>query len=82
MTSTPTADRTVTGTVSATARAGTPRPVSRTVTSEQKRGIALIGSEITMFMVAYGLVGPLTFVPLFVSHGRRGSALLYAGRRG
>jgi MFS family permease len=67
MTSTPTADRTVTGTVSATARRGAPRSVSRTITPEQKRGIALIGSEITMFMVAYGLVGPLTFVPLFVS---------------
>jgi MFS family permease len=27
----------------------------------------LIGSEMTLFTVAYGLVGPLTFVPLFVS---------------
>jgi MFS family permease len=44
-----------------------PPPVSRTVTPEQRRNITLIGSEITMFMTAYGLVGPLTFVPLFVS---------------
>src|SRR6185295_18017320 len=40
----------------------------RTVSPAQKRSIALLGSEISLFMTAYGLVGPLTFVPLFVSH--------------
>src|SRR3954451_4494388 len=44
-----------------------PPPVSRTLTRQQRHGIMLMGSEITLFMVAYGLVGPLTFVPLFVS---------------
>lgn len=39
----------------------------RTITPEQRRGIVLLGSEISLFMVAFGLVGPLTFVPLFVS---------------
>src|SRR5687767_15992370 len=40
----------------------------RTITPEQRRGIVLLGTEISLFMVAFGLVGPLTFVPLFVSH--------------
>jgi MFS family permease len=40
------------------------RPISR----EQRRGITLLGSEIALFMTAYGLIGPLTLVPLFVSH--------------
>jgi MFS family permease len=53
--------------MSATTPSPTLPPVSRKVTPEQRRGIMLIGSEIAMFMVAYGLVGPLTFVPLFVS---------------
>ncbi|MFN8637029.1 MAG: MFS transporter [Chloroflexota bacterium] len=39
----------------------------RTVGPEQRRSITLLGSEISLFMTAYGLVGPLTFVPLFVS---------------
>src|SRR6185295_7068704 len=39
----------------------------RTVSPAQKRSIALMGSEISLFMIAYGLIGPLTFVPLFVS---------------
>jgi len=39
----------------------------RTITPEQRRGIVLLGTEISLFMVAFGLVGPLTFVPLFVS---------------
>ena len=30
--------------------------------------MVLLGTEISLFMVAFGLVGPLTFVPLFVSH--------------
>jgi MFS family permease len=37
------------------------------VTPAQKRNIVLLGSEMSLFMVAFGLVGPLTFVPLFVS---------------
>ena len=40
----------------------------RTISPEQRRGMVLLGSEISLFMVAFGLVGPLTFVPLFVSH--------------
>jgi len=40
---------------------------SRSLSRKQRRDILLIGSEITLFMLAYGLVGPLTFVPLFVS---------------
>lgn len=40
----------------------------RTVTPAQRRGIALLGAEMSLFMVAFGLLGPLTFVPLFVSH--------------
>jgi len=40
----------------------------RSISPEQRRGMALLGSEISLFMVAFGLVGPLTFVPLFVSH--------------
>jgi MFS family permease len=43
-------------------------PTRRDVTSEQRRGIILLGVEISLFMTAFGLVGPLTFVPLFVSH--------------
>ena len=31
------------------------------------RNVAVMGSEISLFMVAMGLVGPLTFVPLFAS---------------
>ncbi|MGE3271076.1 MAG: MFS transporter [Chloroflexota bacterium] len=38
------------------------------ITPEQRRSIALLGGEISLFMIAMGLVGPLTFVPLFVSH--------------
>lgn len=53
--------------MTATSLAGATPPNSRTVTPAQRRNIALIGSEIAMFMTAYGLVGPLTFVPLFVS---------------
>jgi MFS family permease len=41
---------------------------SRSITPEQRRGITLLGVEISLFMTAFGLVGPLTFVPLFVSH--------------
>ena len=40
----------------------------RAVTPEQRRGIVLLGAEMSLFMTAFGLVGPLTFVPLFVSH--------------
>ena len=43
-------------------------PASREITPEQRRSIFLLGSEISLFMTAMGLVGPLTFVPLFVSH--------------
>lgn len=39
----------------------------RTISPEQRRGMVLLGTEISLFMVAFGLVGPLTFVPLFVS---------------
>jgi MFS family permease len=44
-----------------------PSRASRAVSAQQRWGMLLMGSEITLFMVAYGLVGPLTFVPLFVS---------------
>ncbi len=47
---------------------GTGRATDRTIGPEQRRNIGLLGSEITLFMIAQGLVGPLTFVPLFVSH--------------
>ena len=39
----------------------------RTITPEQRRSMILLGGEMSLFMVAFGLVGPLTFVPLFVS---------------
>ena len=45
-----------------------PASGSRSVTPEQRRNITLLGGEISLFMIAMGLVGPLTFVPLFVSH--------------
>jgi MFS family permease len=49
-------------------RPGTGTASDRTIGPEQRRNIGLLGSEITLFMIAQGLVGPLTFVPLFVSH--------------
>jgi MFS family permease len=54
--------------VTAAATASAIQPPSRTVSPEQRRSILLLGSEISLFMTAMGLVGPLTFVPLFVSH--------------
>src|SRR5688572_28829627 len=54
--------------MTATAPASPSLPASREITPEQRRSIFLLGSEISLFMTAMGLVGPLTFVPLFVSH--------------
>ena len=54
--------------MTAAAPASRSLPASREITPEQRRSMFLLGGEISLFMTAMGLVGPLTFVPLFVSH--------------